>query len=135
MDLFEEKNISPMLIGTTGEPFESEDYIYEIKFDGERAIVYADKSGTELRNKRNKRMLPIFPELVNLHNQVNAKCILDGEYISLVDGKPNFAEVQRRSLMSNDFKIKLAAEAHPVSFVAFDISIELGCIFEIIDHL
>lgn len=121
MDLFSEKNISPMLIGATGKAFEDSNYIYEIKFDGERAIAYLDETRTELRNKRNKRMLPVFPELANLHKQVNAKCILDGEYISLINGKPNFSEVQRRSLMSNDFKIKLAAEAHPVSFVAFDI--------------
>ena len=121
MDLFEQKNIQPMLIGESGDPFEADEYIYEIKFDGERAIAYLDSMGTELRNKRNKRMLPIFPELSELHKQVNSRCILDGEYICLLDGKPNFSEVQRRSLMSNDFKIQLAAQAHPVSFVAFDI--------------
>ena len=121
MDLFEEKNISPMLIGATGEAFEDNRYIYEIKFDGERAIAYLDKSGTELRNKRNKRMLPVFPELSEIHEQVNRRCILDGEYICLIDGKPSFAEVQRRSLMGNNFKIKLASGMHPVSFIAFDI--------------
>ena len=121
MDLFDEKHIAPMLIGASGKAFDDERYIYELKFDGERAIVYLDETGTELRNKRNKRMLPVFPELADLHKQVKGKSILDGEYISLVDGKPNFAEVQRRSLMGNDFKIKLAADTYPVSFVAFDI--------------
>lgn len=37
------------------------------------------------------------------------------------DGKPYFAEMQRRSLMSDRFKIALAAKAQPVSFTAFDI--------------
>lgn len=122
MDLFENKNISPMLIGESGEPFEDPAWIYELKLDGERAIAYLDPNdGTELRNKRNKRMLPLFPELDGIHKQVKKRCILDGEYIVMVDGKPKFSEVQRRSLMSNSFKIKLAAESLPVSFVAFDI--------------
>ena len=36
MGLFEQKNIRPMLIGADGEPFDSPDYIYELKLDGER---------------------------------------------------------------------------------------------------
>ncbi|WP_418427895.1 DNA ligase [Anaerotruncus massiliensis (ex Liu et al. 2021)] len=122
MDIFDEKNIRPMLIGEEAEAFDDPAYLYELKLDGERAIVYLDPKGeTELRNKRNKRMLPIFPELSELHRQVKGRCILDGEYIVLKDGKPNFSEVQRRSLMSNPFKIRLAADKLPASFVAFDI--------------
>lgn len=121
MDLFEQKCIEPMLIGASGEPFDSPDCIYELKLDGERAIVYLDQSGTELRNKRNKRMLSVFPELDGIHKQVHGRCILDGEYVVLRDGKPWFSEVQRRSLMTNDFKIGLAAKQYPASFVAFDI--------------
>lgn len=122
MDLFKEKNVQPMLIGATGEPTDDENYIYELKYDGERAIVYLDdKAGTELRNKRNRNLLPTFPELSEIHKRVKGRVILDGEYIVLKDGRPNFAEVQKRSLMNNSFKIKLAAERLPVSFIAFDI--------------
>lgn len=121
MDLFEQKNIRPMLIGADGEPFDSPDYIYELKLDGERCVAYLDpKDGTELRNKRNVKMLPKVPELSDLHKQVKKRCILDGELMILKDGKPNFAEIQRRSLMSNQFKIRLAAQQFPANFVAFD---------------
>lgn len=121
MDLFEQKNIHPMLIGADGEPFDSPDYIYELKLDGERCIAYLDpKEGTELRNKRNVKMLPKVPELSDLHKQAKKRCILDGELMILKDGKPNFAEIQRRSLMSNQFKIRLAAQQFPATFVAFD---------------
>ena len=37
-DLFDAKNIKPMLIGQEGEAFDSKDYIYELKLDGERCI-------------------------------------------------------------------------------------------------
>ena len=121
MDLFESKNIKPMLIGEMQEAFNSPDYIYELKLDGERCLAYLDKEGTELRNKRNIKMLVKVPELSNIHKQVKQRCILDGELIVIKDGKPDFYEIQRRSLMSNSFKIKLASTKLPASFTAFDI--------------
>lgn len=121
MDIFESKNIKPMLIGETQDAFDSTDYIYELKLDGERCIAYLDKDSTELRNKRNLKMLPKVPELSNIHKQVKCRCILDGELIVTRDGKPDFFEIRRRSLMTNAFKIKLAADKYPACFTAFDI--------------
>lgn len=121
MDLFESKNIKPMLIGEMNEAFDSPDYIYELKLDGERCIAYLDKDVIELRNKRNIGMLVKVPELSSIHKQIKQRCILDGELIVIKDGKPDFFEIQRRSLMSNTFKIKLASSRLPASFTAFDI--------------
>ena len=121
-DLDAEKNISPMLIGAQSEPFDDTGYIYELKLDGERCLAYLDPAGeTELRNKRNVKMLPKTPELAGLHTHVHARCILDGELAVLVEGKPDFAQIQRRSLMSNAYRIELAAKQYPACFTAFDI--------------
>lgn len=120
-DLFEEKSIKPMLIGAAGEAFDDENYIFELKLDGERCIAYLDINGTELRNKRNVKMLPKVPELSKIHKCVKKKCILDGELIILNNGKPDFSAIQSRSLMSNKFKIELAAKKTPATFVAYDI--------------
>ena len=121
MDLFENKIIKPMLIVEMQEAFDSPDYIYELKLDGERCIAYLDKDVTDLRNKRNFKMLVKVPELSNIHKQVNCRCILDGELIVTKDGRPDFFEIQRRSLMSNTFKIQLASSKLPATFTAFDI--------------
>lgn len=119
---FDRKQISPMLIGADGEPFDSPDYIYELKWDGERCIAYLDpKEGTELRNKRNVKMLPKVPELAEMHKQIRKRCILDGELMVMKDGKPDFYEIQKRSLMSNTFKIELLSKQYPANFVVFDI--------------
>jgi bifunctional non-homologous end joining protein LigD len=120
MDIFESKNISPMLISEMKDPFDSEDYIYEIKWDGIRCISYLDKD-TVMKNKRNKLMIPIFPELTELFKQVKVKCILDHELLVFKDGAPDFYEVQRRALMSDPFKIKLSINKYPASIVAYDI--------------
>ena len=121
MDLFESKNIKPMLIGEMQEAFDSPDYIYQLKLDGIRYIAYLDKGTTDLRNKRNIKMLGEFPELSEIHQQAKKRCILDGELIVMKDGKPDFYEVQPRTLMSNTFKIQLAASKLPASFTAYDI--------------
>lgn len=110
-----------MLIAENREPFDSPDYIYELKLDGERCIAYLDDTGTELRNKRNVKMLPKVPELSRIHTCVNKRCILDGELFVMKNGKPDFFEIQRRSLMSNSFKIALASSKYPASYNAFDI--------------
>ena len=121
MDMFESRMVKPMLIGAESEPFDSPDYIYELKLDGERCLAYIDSAGVELRNKRNIRMLPKVPELTDIYKQVKKRCILDGELIVLKEGKPDFAEIQRRSLMSNKVKIEFAASKYPASFTAFDV--------------
>lgn len=120
--LFEEKRISPMLIGEVSDAFDNPNYIYECKWDGERCIAYLDQdANTELRNKRNVKMLPKVPELSDIHKQVRKRCILDGELMVLKDGKPDFYEIQRRSLMNNTFRIELLSKKYPASFIAFDI--------------
>jgi len=120
-DIFDEKSASPMLIAENQPPFDSEDYIYELKLDGIRCLAYLDESGYELRNKRNKRLNATFPELAGLNKQVKTRCILDGELVILTDGKPDFYELQRRSLMTNPVKIETSARKLPACFTAFDI--------------
>lgn len=120
-DLFETKNIRPMLIADNVPLFVDDNYLYEIKWDGERCIAYLDpKHGTILRNKRNVEILPIVPELSEIHKQAKEKCIVDGELIILDDGVPRFEAIQRRSLMSNQFKIDLDSKKAPATYVAFD---------------
>ncbi len=120
-DLWESKTVKPMLIGAEGEPFDSEDFLYELKLDGERCIAYLDNDRTLLKNKRNVLMLPKVPELSEIHRNVKVRCILDGELAVIKDGKPDFFEIQKRSMMSNPVKIDMAAKKYPACFTAFDI--------------
>ncbi|MDF2821717.1 MAG: dependent ligase [Clostridiales bacterium] len=121
MDLFDAKAIKPMLISEMMNPFNSVDWIYELKLDGIRCIAYLNGEETELRNKRDMKLLPRFPELAQINKQVKAKCILDGELLVLRNGIPDFYELQRRTLLSDPFKIQLAYSKLPASFVAYDI--------------
>ena len=121
MDIFDEKGIKPMLISERVDPYDDVDSIFELKFDGIRCIAYIDNQFTDLRNKRNMSLLPRFPELELLFKGCKQKCILDGELNVLVNGKPDFYEVQRRTVLTDPFKIELAYKKHPANFVAYDI--------------
>lgn len=122
MDLFEKKNIKPMLIAEEKQPFDDINYIYELKLDGIRCIAYLDKNSVELRNKRNDKLLFSYPELSEINKQINCeKAILDGELFVMKNGRTDFYEMQKRSLMSNQFKIEMASKKLPISFTAFDI--------------
>lgn len=119
-DLFSDRNISPMLMYET-EPFDDENYIYELKLDGIRCLAYLGDNATELRNKRNKNVTDTYPELKGIYRCAKKKCILDGELVVFNDGVPDFYALQGRSLKTDEFKIKLASKKNPVQFVAYDI--------------
>lgn len=120
-DLFEDKNISPMLLFEEHTPFDDDDYIYELKLDGIRCIAYIDNKSVTLQNKRYKDVTDIYPELSDMSKCVKKRVILDGELVVLTDGKPDFYALQKRSLMGDSFRISLAAKNNPVQFVAYDI--------------
>ena len=126
-DLFD-THISPMLIAENATPFADNEYVYEVKWDGERCVAFLDPDdGCRLENKRHIRMLPKVPELSSIHRQVSKRCILDGELVCMVDGKPDFSVIQRRSLLTDKYRIALETKRHPAVFIAFDCLYYDGC--------
>lgn len=122
MDIFDIKGIQPMLIFNQQMQFNHTDWIYELKLDGIRCIAYLNDKEKDLRNKRNLSLLPRFPELRDINHQVKMKCILDGEIISLNHkGVPDFYQLQRRTTLTDQFKIQHASLRQPASFVTYDI--------------
>lgn len=120
MDLYESRSLSPMLIAKMLHPFDSPDWIYELKLDGFRCVAYLEPGGVDLRNKRNMQVLSKFPELSGIHAYINKRCVLDGEVVVMKNGAPDFYELQRRTILTDPFKIQTAAKLFPASYVAYD---------------
>ncbi len=110
-----------MLLNEVKEPFDDENYIYELKLDGIRCVAYIEPKSVTLQNKRYKDVTDIYPELSEIRKCVKKRVILDGELVVLTDGKPDFYALQRRSLMTDSFRISLAAKKNHVQFAAYDI--------------
>jgi DNA ligase 1 len=105
--------ISPMLLHKLDKPFDSEDYITELKLDGIRLIYSVDDAGkVSLFSRHKNEITSKFPELHNL--DIPPGTVLDGELIvSDNNGKPDFEAVMSRFMSMKD--------KSPVTFVAFDI--------------
>ncbi len=121
MSLYEQRDLKPMLLSETKEPFDSPEYVFELKLDGIRCLAYVSPQEADLRNKRGLSLLVPFPEFRALTACVEAPCVLDGELIVMTDGRIDFEAVQSRALKSTPEKIALASRLHPASYVAFDI--------------
>lgn len=120
MDLFESRSAQPMLIAQQREAFDDSEWIYELKMDGFRCLCYAKDGMVDLRNKRNMQMNSRFPELMSIYKNIKGTSIQDGEIVVLVNGVPDFYRLQKRTLLTDRFKIELEASRYPASFVAFD---------------
>lgn len=118
--MFDKKNILPMLLQEVPIHF-SNKYLYEIKFDGIRAIIYVSKSNIVIKSRNNNDLTRKFPELKAITNIVSKNCIFDGEIISF-DNK--FSSIQKRLRLKNDLVIKDYALENPVIFMVFDIIYE-----------
>jgi ATP-dependent DNA ligase len=76
-------------------PFSHPDWIFEVKWDGFRAILYSDETGMRLVS-RNGNTFKSFPRLCEglARDLKGRRCVLDGEIVCLeTDGKPQFRDL------------------------------------------
>ncbi|TCN18425.1 ATP-dependent DNA ligase [Mesobacillus foraminis] len=105
--------VSPMLLHKSEQPFDSEDYITELKLDGIRLIYSVDEKGkVHLYSRHHNDITSKFPELHSLG--LPPGTVLDGELIvSGTKGNPDFEAIMSRFMSNKD--------QTPVCFVAFDV--------------
>ena len=114
-----DQKIKPML-AQSAEPFDSEDFWFEWKFDGTRCICFVGEK-LRLQNRRLMNITHRYPELA-LKQDVDAKeAILDGEIVVLREGKPNFRALQTREHVGDRLRIELLSQTTPATLMAFDL--------------
>lgn len=116
------KILSPMLLKEVDKPFKDDNYIFELKYDGIRTLLYVSPKTFKLITRNGNDLANIYPELKSVQNIVGKhKVIFDGEIVAFKNGKPSFSELQHRNHLKNISKIKLMINEIPVCFVVFDI--------------
>jgi bifunctional non-homologous end joining protein LigD len=118
------KSVAPMLaqIGKPPPP-SGKDWIYEVKWDGVRAICYVDNGRVRMVSRRGNTMDQQYPELSILPHHIAAKtAILDGEIAALDEhGVPSFERLQRRITVADPASIAALARNTPVVLFLFDL--------------
>lgn len=110
-----------MLLKETDAPFDSEDYLFEIKFDGIRATIFASPFTFKIISRNRKDITNLYPELRSIQKLVRKDTIIDGEIVSFENNVPSFSKLQERSHLKDKRKIQYQSIINPVVFVAFDI--------------
>jgi bifunctional non-homologous end joining protein LigD len=88
-------HFQPMSLGRVRLPFCDPDWIFEIKWDGFRALLFSHEDGVRLVS-RNGNVFKSFPGLCEgLARDLKGRhCVLDGEIICLdAQGKPHFRDL------------------------------------------
>jgi bifunctional non-homologous end joining protein LigD len=92
---------------------EGDEWLYEVKFDGYRALIIKDGSHVELQSRNHKDLTSMYPGIAEAAVRLRAdQAVVDGEIVALDDsGRPAFQALQHRS----------SHPQHHIVFYAFDL--------------
>lgn len=115
--------IHPMLAESIEKPFDDPGWLFEIKWDGYRAIAFIDDGKVRLVSRNQNELTPRYPELKDMLESVKAKtAILDGEVVALdSEGRASFSLMQQRTgFRPGGHRVAAKADV-PVLYYAFDL--------------
>jgi bifunctional non-homologous end joining protein LigD len=105
--------VTPMAAQVVKRLPEGHDWIYELKFDGYRALIIKDNHRVELRSRKNKDLTGMYSGIAAAGLRLKAaQAVVDGEIVALdAQGSPSFQALQHRG----------SHPAHQIVFYAFDL--------------
>ncbi len=116
--------IEPML-AIASEPFDSDDHLYEVKWDGVRCLAAVEAGQVRLWGRELADYTGRYPEMDAL-GKLPTGTVVDGELVVFRDGRADLDAVLRRHQMTGRFQTKLASRQDPAVYVAFDLLFHRG---------
>jgi bifunctional non-homologous end joining protein LigD len=104
--------IKPMAASLVSALPDGDEWLYEAKFDGYRAIVLKDHSSVRILSRKGNDLSRDYPSVVTAVQTLSAsQAVLDGEIVAFDDeGRPSFQQLQHRG-----------SQATAIRFFAFDL--------------
>jgi DNA ligase D-like protein (predicted ligase) len=92
---------------------EGDEWMYEVKFDGYRALLLKNGDRVQIRSRNDKDLTRTYPTIAAAGRRLNApQAVIDGEIVAVdASGRPSFQALQHRS----------AHPKHSIAFYAFDL--------------
>ena len=117
------RSIAPMLATIASQPPPGDAWLYEVKWDGVRALCFIEDNQLRLFSRTQKRCDQQYPELSVLPRLIQATCaILDGE-IAVLDekGRSSFSLIQPRISVADPNTVAHLSRSTPVTLFLFDL--------------
>jgi bifunctional non-homologous end joining protein LigD len=115
--------VNPMLAVTAEQPFDRAGWLFEIKWDGYRAVAFIREGKVRLVSRNQNDLTGKFAELGEMARMVKAnEAVLDGEVVALDEqGRPSFSLMQQRTGFRPGGRRGPAVAGVPVVYYAFDL--------------
>lgn len=109
--------VRPMQAASAEAPFSSPEYLFEVKWDGLRCILFRDPEGhVRLRDRAMKDITADVPEIVAAAKRVPPGSVIDGELVATDnDGRPDYPRL--RSRLAGGTRLR---DEIPTAYLAFD---------------
>ena len=116
--------IHPMLAISVDKPFDDDAWLYEIKWDGYRAVAFLDGKSLRLVSRNQNDLTKAYPELQEIPSHIKAHtAVLDGEIVALDEqGRPSFGLMQQRTgVGEGGRRIRRTRDDIPIAYYVFDL--------------
>ena len=114
------KQVVPMLARLSEMPANEDEWGFEVKWDGIRAVAYLDDGEIRLENRNLRDITFKYPEVHAMAE--GRRAVVDGEIVALDEnGRPSFERLQARMHLSSPDAVRVKMPLTPVRFMAFDV--------------
>lgn len=131
--------IKPMLAHPFEKAFDSKDWVFEVKWDGVRAILYKNDNNIKIQSRNGNDITKLYPEIVNMMKtslRSSKSTVLDGEIVVLNEkGIPDFHTHQHRMHVQSSHEIMSLSVKNPATYYVFDILYDDGKNLENLGYL
>ena len=109
--------LRPMQAASAEAPFSSSDYVFEVKWDGLRCMVFRDPDGrVHLKDRGLNDLTSDLPEVVRAAARIPPGSVIDGELVATDnDGRPDYPRLRRRLIGGAEMSDEI-----PTAYLAFD---------------
>jgi bifunctional non-homologous end joining protein LigD len=117
------ERVVPMLARLGELPRDEDGWAFEVKWDGVRAIAYAEPGRLRLESRNLNDVTARYPELKPLSRALGARtAVLDGEIVAFdEEGRPSFERLQQRMHLTSESQVRRRARSVPVVYAVFDV--------------
>jgi len=115
--------VQPMLATPSEKLFDDPNWLFEIKWDGYRAVAFIRDGKARLVSRNQNDLTAQYPELQELPRSIKAdSAVLDGEIVALDEaGRSSFSLMQQRTGIRHNGRRTAARGDIPVLYYAFDL--------------